>query len=53
MHLTREQERALNGEFGWAYAKALEIIVKVGESLGADRLISISHAHISGVSYSN
>jgi len=53
MYLTREQERMLNGEYGWIYAKALEIIVKVGEILGAEKLIEIKHAHVSGISYSN
>ncbi|MCC5990167.1 MAG: aconitase X catalytic domain-containing protein [Thermosphaera sp.] len=53
MYLTPFQERMLKGEFGWVYAKALEIIVKVGEALGSDRLVEISHAHVSGVSYSN
>ncbi len=53
MHLTREQERMLNGEYGWAAAKALELIVKVGEVLGAEELVEIKHAHVSGVSYSN
>lgn len=53
MYLTKEQEEILNGRFGWAAAKALEIIVKVGEFLGADSLVKISHAHVSGISYSN
>jgi len=53
MYLTPFQERMLKGEFGWVYTKALEIIVKVGEALGSDRLVEISHAHVSGVSYSN
>ncbi|MCE4616395.1 MAG: aconitase X [Aeropyrum sp.] len=51
MHLTRDEERVLEGEEGWAKAKALEVIVKVGEALGAERLIPIRHAHISGASY--
>ncbi len=53
VHLDRYAERILNGEEGWAKAKALEVIVKVGEALGADGLVKIKHAHISGVSYSN
>lgn len=43
----------LNGEYGEAVELAMKIIVKVGESLGANRLIEVSHVHISGVSYSN
>ncbi len=53
MHLTRRQERILRGEYGWSMAKALEIIVRVGESLGAEKLIEIKHAHVSGISYLN
>lgn len=53
MYLTPLQEKILNGEYGWVYAKALEIIVKVGEVLGADKLIPVKHVHVSGVSYTN
>ncbi|ACL10472.1 Putative aconitase subunit 1 [Desulfurococcus amylolyticus 1221n] len=53
MYLTPEQEAMLKGEYGWSTAKAMEIIVKVGESLGAENLVKIVHAHISGVSFSN
>jgi len=53
MYLTREEERILSGEEGEFPSKALRVIVKVGEVLGADRLVPISHAHISGVSYLN
>ncbi len=53
MYLTREQERMLNGEFGWVVAKAMSIIVKTGEALGATKLVEVAHAHVSGVSYSN
>ncbi|MEB3845128.1 MAG: aconitase X catalytic domain-containing protein [Desulfurococcales archaeon] len=49
--LTREEEEILEGKMGEAKARALEAIVKVAESLGAERLIRIEHAHISGVSY--
>ncbi|UXD21910.1 hypothetical protein IPA_09455 [Ignicoccus pacificus DSM 13166] len=51
MHLTREEERMLKGEYGEAMRIAMEIVVKVGEVLGADKLVDISHAHASGVSY--
>lgn len=53
MWLTREQEALLRGEYGPAVAKAMEIIVKVGEAIGAPRLVEVEHAHVSGVSYSN
>ncbi len=51
MHLTREEERMLSGEMGEPVARALDVIVRVGEALGAERLIPISHAHVSGASY--
>ncbi len=53
MHLSKEEERILAGEEGWARARALEVVVKVGEALGAERLQPIAHAHVSGVSYYN
>ncbi|MEB3774006.1 MAG: aconitase X catalytic domain-containing protein [Desulfurococcales archaeon] len=52
MYLTREEERILAGERGEVLRIALSIIVKVGDSLGAERLIPIKHAHVSGASYS-
>lgn len=52
MYLTREEERILAGEEGEAKRLALSVIVKVGEALGAERLVPIKHAHISGASYS-
>lgn len=53
MHLTKEQEKMLNGEYGEVVAKSMELLVRVGEAYGAERLVSISHAHVSGISYSN
>ncbi|MEN2999733.1 MAG: aconitase X catalytic domain-containing protein [Acidilobaceae archaeon] len=53
MFLTREEERILAGEEGEAKARALRVVVKVGEALGARRLVPIKHAHISGVSFEN
>lgn len=53
MYLTREEEKLYSGEAGWVLEKAMKVIVKVGEFMGADRLVPISHAHISGVGYAN
>lgn len=53
MHLTKEQERMLKGEYGWAVAKALELIIRVGEAVGATELVEVKHAHVSGISYIN
>ncbi|RLF29605.1 MAG: hypothetical protein DRN14_01785, partial [Thermoplasmata archaeon] len=53
MHLTAEEERILEGEEGWAASKAMEILVALGDAVGADRLIPVEWAHVSGVSYKN
>ncbi len=53
MYLTREEEKILDGEYGYGYKKAMEILVAIGKIYEADRLIDISSAHISGVSYKN
>jgi predicted aconitase len=53
LYLTKEEEKIYSGEAGWVLEKAIKVVVKVGEALGADRLIPISHAHISGVGYAN
>lgn len=41
----------LRGDYGGGVAKAMQVIVKVGDILGADRLIEIETAHVAGVSY--
>lgn len=51
MHLTREEEKIYEGELGWAYQVSMRILVKLGDLYGADKLIPIESAHISGVSY--
>jgi hypothetical protein len=43
----------LAGEEGPAAAKLLELIVALGEVFGAERLVPVESAHISGVSYKN
>jgi len=53
MYLTKDQEKMLSGEYGWAAAKALELIVRVGGAMGAEELVEVKHAHVSGVSYTN
>ncbi|MFQ6053277.1 MAG: aconitase X catalytic domain-containing protein [Candidatus Bathyarchaeia archaeon] len=53
MYLTREEERILAGEEGPAKAKQLELLVTLGEVFGAERLVPVESAHISGVSYRN
>jgi predicted aconitase len=51
MHLTRQEEKIYDGEFGWAYETSMKILVRLGDLFDATRLIPIKSAHISGVSY--
>ncbi len=52
MHLTRDEEELLESD-NPAVAKCMEILVALGDIFGADRLIPIKSAHISGISYRN
>lgn len=51
MELTREEEAALDGKQGETLALAYRTLVAIGEASGADRLIPIEWAHLSGVNY--
>jgi predicted aconitase len=51
VYLTQEEERVCDGESGWANQTCMEILVRLGELFGADKLIPIASAHVSGVSY--
>jgi predicted aconitase len=51
MDLDREEERALSGDYGEALSSAYRILVAIGEATGAERLVPIKWAHISGVNY--
>jgi len=53
MYLTREEELALEGYYGEARAIAMKVVVKVAEVSGAERLVPVKHAHISGISFKN
>ena len=52
MFLTKEEERLLESS-NEGVRKCMEILVAVGEIFGAEKLIKIKSAQISGVSYSN
>ncbi|WP_019131630.1 aconitase X catalytic domain-containing protein [Peptoniphilus obesi] len=47
MELTKYQSQMLNGDFGKGKAMAIKILVAIGESFGANRLVPIKRAHIS------
>ena len=51
MELDREDELVLNGEFGETRKMMMEILVALGKVFGADRMIPIRSAQVSGASY--
>ena len=51
MDLTREEEAILNGESGEGMQKAMELVTALGKIYGAEDLIDITSAHLSGASY--
>ena len=51
MYLTRDEERTLAGEDGESSRKAMELVVALGKIYGAEDLIDITSAHLSGASY--
>ena len=50
MFLTDEEAAMLNGEKGPAVKKAMEILVALGESFGAERLVAVNNVHMAGSS---
>ena len=51
MYLTKEEERIYDGEYGEILEMAMNLLVSLGDIYGAERLIEISSAQVSGVSY--
>lgn len=51
MYLDEDDERILAGEFGETRQKMLEILVALGNVYGAERLVPITSAQVSGASY--
>ncbi|MCL1979116.1 MAG: aconitase X catalytic domain-containing protein [Methanomassiliicoccaceae archaeon] len=51
MYLTRDEEEILAGEEGESCRKAMELVVALGKIYGAEDLIDIASAHLSGASY--
>ncbi|EKQ53141.1 MAG: hypothetical protein B655_1456 [Methanobacterium sp. Maddingley MBC34] len=51
MYLTREEEKMYAGKYGPAVEKSMEILVALGDIYGADGMVEIVSAQISGVSY--
>ncbi len=51
MHLTRAEERTLRGEEGLSRQKAMELLVALGDIYGAERLVTVASAQVSGASF--
>jgi len=48
MYLTDEEKGMLDGSWGEAVRKAMEIVVRLGEIYGAERLVEFTSGHIDG-----
>ncbi len=53
LHLTKEEESILNGEKGEGLRKMMKLVVGLATVAGAEKLIKIESAHVSGISYEN
>ncbi|MDH4123030.1 MAG: aconitase X catalytic domain-containing protein [Thermoplasmata archaeon] len=51
MHITKDEEKILQGELGETKRKSMELLVALGDLSDADRLIPISSAQVSGASF--
>jgi predicted aconitase len=51
MYLTRDEQAILDGEQGAGAQKAMELVTALGKIYGADSLVDITSAHLSGASY--
>jgi len=53
MYLTKEEQRMLEGEEGYATKKSMEILAALGNIYGAEKLIEVGSVQVAGVSYHN
>jgi len=51
MLLSKDEERILNGAEGAVLARAMKLLVTLGDLGGAEKLVSIGRAQVAGVSY--
>ena len=51
MFLTKEEQAMWDGEFGETIRKSMDILVALGDIYGASKLVDITSAQVSGVSY--
>ena len=53
MQLTPEEQDMMDGKYGKAVQKSMEILTTLGEIYGAARMIGVTSVQIAGVSYAN
>jgi predicted aconitase len=51
MHLTKDEEKILNGERGEVTGRLFRLLVRLGEIYDADKMIPIGSVQVAGVSY--
>jgi len=51
MHLTKKEEKILDGENGEVTEKLFRLLVRLGDIYGADKMIPIGSVQVAGVSY--
>ncbi|NYZ79634.1 aconitase X catalytic domain-containing protein [Candidatus Micrarchaeota archaeon] len=51
MFLNKEEEKMLSGEYGTATAKAMKLLVNLGDIYKAEKMVEIKSAQAAGVSY--
>jgi len=51
MHLTKDEEKILNGEKGEVMERLFRLLVRLGEIYDADKMIPVGSVQVAGVSY--
>ncbi len=51
MHLTKEQEKMLDGEYGDIISRMMRLLVRLGDVYGAEKMIPVASVQVAGVSY--
>jgi predicted aconitase len=51
MHLTKNEEKILNGEKGEVMKRLFRLLVRLGDIYGADKMIPVGSVQVAGVSY--
>ena len=51
MYLTKKEQEMCDGEYGETIRKSMDILVALGDIYGAPKLVDITSAQVSGVSY--